>query len=98
METEKKDQWIAETLNSLQGMQRAELSAEVQAKTIARLPNKRAKIVPLAPRPAWQAAACILVLVAANAFACFRFAQAGPAQQGSTLAKEYFAFTNPPEL
>ncbi len=99
MQPDKKEKWIADTLNSLQGIQRAERPAASQAKAMQRLQHQRAKIVALSPRQAWRVVACVLVLVTANAFACFHYADpTQQASQGQTLAREYFAFSNPPQL
>lgn len=57
---------VNETLNSLDGIQRATLDPALEAKILARMPSAKAKIIQLHPALKWMAAACIVILVGLN--------------------------------
>lgn len=93
-----KKQWIARTLASLEGAQRAEAPTDLAEKTIQRLGWREVETrVPagvrfhLVPRIAWRMAACAAFLLAINVVTCLYFEKSDRPSQ--TFAQEYFAFT-----
>lgn len=57
---------VNETLNSLDGIQRATLDPALEAKILARMPSAKVKIIQLHPAFKWMAAACVVILLGIN--------------------------------
>lgn len=89
---------IEKTLNSLDNLQKAEANAFLYDKVIMKLQNKEAKVVSIAPRLVWQAAACFAVLITLNIFVWTRSANTTEtktqAENTNPVAKEYFSYLN----
>ncbi|HXB42033.1 MAG TPA: hypothetical protein VNZ49_15935 [Bacteroidia bacterium] len=89
---------IEKTLNSLDNLQKTEVSSFLYDKIIIRLQNKEAKIVSIAPRLVWQAAACFAVLITLNVFVWTRSANTTETKtqtgNNNPVAKEYFSYLN----
>ena len=98
---EKKDiqNEIEKTLNSLGGLQKAEANAFLYEKVMSRLEKPEAKVVSIAPRIIWQAAACFAALVVLNVFVWTRSAETNETAKTKTensnpVAQEYFSYLN----
>lgn len=94
---EKKDinKEIEETLNSLDQIEKAGPSGLFYEKVMMRVERKEAKVVSLAPRLVWQAAACFAALVVLNVFVCLRFSKSDNNQSAANknpVAEEYFSY------
>lgn len=68
---------INDTLNSLEGIQRATPPADLLEKALERINRGKARVVRMPPAHLWRAAACALVLLAANLFFCLDFIRVG---------------------
>ena len=107
MEPNKKEQWIAETLASLDGIQRAEVPVDLAEKALRRLAGARPgerRVSPadwadarwnVLPRAAWAMAACAVFLLAINVFFCLQFGRSSHSAQNQRTAftQEYFGLT-----
>ena len=100
---EKKDieNEIEKTLNSLSGLQKAEADAFLYEKVMSRLAGPEAKVVSIAPRIIWQAAACFAALIVLNVFVLMRSSGTNGKVQAETktensnpVAQEYFSYLN----
>ena len=86
---------IEQTLGSLHGMERAMPSDRFYEKLMLRVEKKEAKVVPVAPRTLWRAAAGIALLVALNVWICLRFNKqenATAQSNNNPVAEEYFSY------
>ena len=87
-----KEQWVEETLKSLDGAARAQAPEGLLENALHRAAMGKARIVRMAPVQVWSAAACVLVLVVANLFACIDYSRFTRQNQASSesFAKAYF--------
>ena len=105
MEANKKEQWITDTLASLEGVRRAEAPADLAEKVAARwreVPSRawagtRWNLMPL---PTWSMAACAVFLLTINVFTCLQFGRSNRTtpSQSTAFVQEYFDFTPPLSL
>lgn len=94
-----KEKWVENTLDSLEGIQRAEAPPGLLEKAMQRASRGKARIVSMTRTQVWSAAACGLVLIAANVFMCLQFSHSGQHAQSQqeAFAQEYFVFSEPPQ-
>ncbi|HWY38844.1 MAG TPA: hypothetical protein VNY73_09815 [Bacteroidia bacterium] len=88
---------VEKTLNSLDGMKRAEAPAFLYDRVLAHLEKEEARVVSISPRMIWQAAACLAVLIALNVFVCLLSSgNAGnrQAERVNPVGQEYFSYLN----
>jgi len=87
---------VERTLNSLDGLTKAQPGAFFYDKVMMKLDNKEAKVVYLAPKLAWQVAAGLLLLVTLNVFvwASSKPTENPQAQNSNPIAQEYFTYMN----
>ena len=86
---------IEKTLDSLDGISRAEGNPFFYDRVMNRINGKEAKVISLTPAILWQAAACFAVLIALNVLVLSRSgnSQNLSAQETSNpVAKEYFSY------
>jgi len=95
-----KDQWIEDTLNSLEGSQRPAMPEGLFEKAIKRAAYGRARVIQISSAQVRSAAACALVLVVANLFICRDFSYSGRKADGAKerFAKEYFGSSETPHF
>ena len=87
-----KDKWIERTLNSLEGIQPAVPSANMQGRIMQRIQTERFRIKPDSVRPVtiYRIAAAILLIMALNVFTCAMFSKSVTEKKGlQSFAKEY---------
>ena len=87
-----KDKWIEKALNSLDGVQPAVPSANLQGRIMQRLQAEQFKIVadPVRPATVYRIAAGILLIMALNIFTCAAFSKNVTEKKGlQSFAKEY---------
>jgi hypothetical protein len=82
-----KEKFLHDTLNSIDSMQRAKTSPNLQARILASVPKAKAKIVSMPPSQRWAAAASILFLIGLNIVLLGR-----PRPPQNPLCEEYFSF------
>jgi type VI protein secretion system component VasF len=94
------EKWVQSTLESLAGSQRPEAPADLFEKAMRRAAQGRAKIVRMPKAQVWSAAACALVLIAANLFMCLDFSHPAQKTAGAKemFAKEYFGSSDAPQF
>ena len=86
---------VKDALNSLDGMHKAEPPELFYERVMLRLETRGAKVISLAPRIVWQAAACIAVLIALNVLVCLHFNKTNVRQTQASknpIAEEYFSY------
>ncbi|MGZ3862328.1 MAG: hypothetical protein ACXVPN_03580 [Bacteroidia bacterium] len=86
---------IENTLNSLEGIERADIGPLFYDKVMNRIENGEAKVVSIAPRVLWQAAAGFAFLIALNIVVLLRNGNSKNLQaqdNNNPLAKEYFSY------
>ncbi len=95
-----KNKWVEDTLESLNGSQRAQAPDGLFENAMRRAAFGRARIVRMPAAQVWSAAACALVLVVANLFMCVDFSHSGNKTLGSkeSFAKEYFGASDAPQF
>ncbi|MEI6681904.1 MAG: hypothetical protein WCO44_04715 [Bacteroidota bacterium] len=96
----RKETWIDETLNSLDGIQRAPASAGIFLKIQARagLPDKKATAMNRSFY--WSVAAGLALLIALNLFVARQshVSSKQPAENPATMASDYFSYLSPIKL
>ncbi len=90
---------VEKTLNSLSGLQKAEANAFLYEKVMSGLQKSEARVIPIAPRIIWQAAACFAALIVVNVFVWTKSADTNETSQTKTentnpVAQEYFSYIN----
>ena len=87
-----KDEWVEDTLKSLDGIQQPQTPDGLFENAMRRVAFGRARMIRMPAAQVWSAAACGLVLVMANLFICQDFFQSDDHVTGSKerFAKEYF--------
>ncbi len=96
-----KDQWIADALTSIDGLQRAQAPAGLHHATVQKLTAGTVRTIRLSPKTIWLMAAGLLLLIGVNAYTLFSHSsEAGRignfAAQKSPVITEYF--TPPPSI
>ena len=99
MNQEEQEKWLDETLNSLEGIQRAPAPPHLLEKALQRAQQRRAIIVPLRSRQAWAMAASFALLLTTNVWVCVH---AGKTQLSANAAENfgraYFSFVQTPNF
>lgn len=92
-----KEKWIDDTLESLDGIRRADAPPGLFEKAMQGLSRGKARVVSMTRAQLWSAAACGLLLVVANLFMCIQFARSNPRGQSQqeSFVREYFVFSEP---
>lgn len=92
MKRSEKEKWVEETLQSLDGVSRAQAPENLLESALKRAAFGKARVVRMAPVQVWSAAACALVLVVANLFTCIDYNHFSSKKQSNSesFAKEYF--------
>jgi len=87
---------IEKTLNSLDGLRKAEPGAFFYEKVMMKLEGREAKVVAFSPALAWKAAACFGALIVLNVFVWMRSNEPvnTRSEQNNPLAQEYFSHLN----
>ena len=95
-----KEKWVEETLESLKGSQRAKAPEDLFESAMKRAASGRARMVRMPALQIWSAAACALLLLAANLFMCMDYSHGTNRGMGSKemFAKEYFEATDAPQF
>ena len=96
MENRKSQEEIEKTLNSLEGLRRAESPELLFEKVSMRLNHPQARIIRVSPRRVLQAAACLAAIVLINVFVWLKTSGTASTetQQNNPLAQEYFSYLN----
>jgi hypothetical protein len=95
-----KDEWIDQTLESLDGIGRAECDPGLYDRLTERMNSPEPAIRWFSPSLAWKAAALILLLTALNIFTMFLFNGHEKKETGTAdaVASEYFSYIYPVKL
>ena len=95
-----KEKWVEDTLESLNGSQRAQAPNDLFERAMRRAANNRAKKVQMPTAQVWSAAACALVLIVANLFMCLDFSRFSPKKVNAKemFIQEYFGATDAPQF
>jgi hypothetical protein len=91
-----KEQWIDETLESLDGIRRAGSDPMTYEKVMHRLRAPMTRRIQVQPGLVWRVAAGLTLLIGLNALSLFYFSRSSRESetQTKTLATEYFSYTN----
>ena len=92
-----KEQWIVDTMSSIDRIGRAEVNPFLYTKVMQRRENRSINVIVINPRLAWAVAASLILLIGLNVFVCANFSKTNTAQgkTGTTaFASEYFQFMN----
>jgi hypothetical protein len=97
MEKNKLEEEIGRTLAGLDGMRRAEPSADFFEKLSDKMASPRGRVVPLKTRVIWRAAAGLALLALLNIFVWTRATAEGEettanSMQTNPLAQDYFSY------
>jgi hypothetical protein len=87
-----KENWVTESLNSIEGLQRAQSPDTIYRKVMERIQSERFRIVPdtVPMGTVYRAAAAIAMIVALNTFSCIMFSKSKNEQkQLQAFMKEY---------
>ena len=89
-----KEQWIDDTMESMEGITRAAGNPLLYDKVMSRLTNPRSGVISFTPRILWQIAAGIALLISINIFSVVYFSKSSVASktQINKLASEYFSY------
>lgn len=100
MNQSQKEKWVEDTLESLNGSQRAQPPNDLFERAMRRAANTRAQKVQMPAAQVWSAAACALLLIAANLFMCLDFSNFGPKKVNAKemFIQEYFGATDAPQF
>jgi len=95
-----KEKWVEDTLNTLNGIQRAQAPEGLLENAMRRAAFGRVRMVRMPTAQVWSAAACALVLVVANLFMCLDYSHSGKKASSSKefFAKEYFGAFDAPQF
>src|SRR5581483_737529 len=89
-----KEQWIEQTLASLDNVNFAQASSVLKQKAISKL--KGGKTINIPPKIVWRAAACIALLIGINLFSISHFNKSASGTVASNhsgvFATEYFSY------
>ena len=91
-----KEQWINETMESLEGISRAGSDPRLYDRVIQAIGNSRPGTIPFNPRVVWRIAAGLALLISINIFSIVHYNKTHEASetQINTLATEYFSYIN----
>ena len=91
---ETKEEWINKTMESLEGMNRAESDPVLFDKVLQRIQNHQPMVVSIHKQMIWKAAALILILISMNVFTLVYFSKSPDKDQNAvrTVANEYFSY------
>jgi hypothetical protein len=91
---ETKEEWIMKTMESLDGINRAECDPGMTEKLLKQTLYQEPFLIPIRPGMVWRAAALILVLISFNIFTLVW--AAGKSDHGQyavkSVANEYFSY------
>jgi hypothetical protein len=90
---DKKEKWIAESLNSLDKIQKADLPFQLKEKILSESSGK-GRIIYIRPVIKWAAAAIIIMLIGANLFSIVHYQNKKLFTQNNPFYQEYFSFLN----
>ena len=95
---ERKEQWIENTLNSIENMRRAETSSGLYEQLIANA-SQGVRLTPISNKTMWRVAAAIGLLIALNVFSLAKFNSTNDKhKQGNAFSQEYFSYVNEVQL
>lgn len=86
---------IRETVNSLDGIQRAECDSLLYEKVLLRIHQQKTKRVYLKPGFLWKIAAMVTLLIGLNVYTLLQYNKTGKSNTittASTIAEEYFSY------
>ena len=85
---------IQQTMESIDSINRAELSFDLQNKILARILSPNGKIISLQTKLIWRAAACVVVLIGMNIFSIVHFnkSKTVSSEISNPIATEYFSY------
>ena len=91
-----KENWIQETLNSINNINRAEANEELYDNIVQRLQKRETKGIPLQSNLVWRVAASITILIGLNVFTLLSQHSKNESKTGesNTFATEYFSYIN----
>ena len=91
-----KEQWINETMESLEGISRAECDPRLYDRVMQALGNSRPGTIPFNPRLVWKIAAGLALLISVNILSIVHYSRTHESGQTqiNTLASEYFSYIN----
>ncbi|MCX6245294.1 MAG: hypothetical protein NTU98_11385 [Bacteroidetes bacterium] len=91
-----KEQWISETLESLDGMRRAGSDPETYEKVMQRIRMSGTRRVYLQASFVWKIAAGLILLIGLNVFSLVYYSRLSKASETQTgvLASDYFSYIN----
>jgi hypothetical protein len=91
---ETKENWINKTLESLDGVNRAESDPLLFDKVLQRIQHEKPVIISIRSRMIWRVAALILVLISFNVFTLVYFAKVSGNSQINveSVGNEYFSY------
>ena len=91
-----KENWIQETLNSIDNIKRADASEELYENIAQRLQRRETKIISLQSNLVWRVAASITILIGLNVFTLLSQHTKNENKTGesNTFATEYFSYIN----
>ena len=91
---ETKEEWINKTMESLEGMNRAESDPLLFDKVLQRIQNHQPKVFSIHKQMIWKAAALILILISMNVFTLIFFSRSGHHIENNvkSVADEYFYY------
>lgn len=95
-----KEKWVEDTLESLNGSQRAQVPHDLFEQAMHRAANIRARKVQMPAAQVWSAAACALLLIVANLIICLDFSHFDPKKVNAKemFIQEYFGATDAPQF
>ena len=91
-----KENWIQETLNSINNINRAEANEELYDNIVQRLQKRETKGITLQSNLVWRVAASITILIGLNVFTLLSQHSNNENKTGesNTFATEYFSYIN----
>ncbi len=89
-----KEEWIAQTMESLDGLRRAESDPGTYEKVMSRIRPEGIRRMTLRPSVIWRVAAGLALLIGLNVFSMVWFNRpSGTSQsEAKTLANDYFSY------
>ena len=91
---ETKVEWISKTMESLEGMNRAESDPLLFDKVLQRIQNHQPMVVSIHKQVIWKAAAFFLILISFNVFTLVFFSSSSDNSINTvkSVANEYFSY------
>jgi hypothetical protein len=89
-----KERWIKKTMESLEGITRAESGPLLYDRVMSRLRNPKSRIISYNPRILWKIAAGLALLISINIFSIVTYNKSHKTSQTNSnpLATEYFSY------